>query len=220
MLCMSKITVCGVVLAGGQSSRMGSPKELLDWKGRPLILHLVEQIVAIGLPCLIISNQPERLPLQELKELQALVAEDIVESHGPITGVHTAFSLREEEALLILSCDLPFVEQTDLRQLLQFQPSLQQADAVIAESDGRLHPMLALFHRRTHSHWQEALRQKNYKVMDVINQLNVTRIEEGVLSKWATFNMNTPDHYQFACEQRRIYHAFSEGDPDSRRGHS
>lgn len=212
---MSKMTLCGVILAGGKSSRMGTPKELLEWEGEPLLLHLVDMILAAGLPCLVISNHPELLPHKELQQAGVQLATDAVESHGPISGIHTAFSLREEEALLILSCDLPFIEQRDIQQLLLQTEFLQQYDAVVAHADGNLHPLLALYHRRTEPFWQEALQHGNYKVMNVIDKLRMKQMDEDILSQWATYNMNTPDQYQFA-KKRRTQHAISTGDPDGR----
>lgn len=213
---MTEMTLCGVILAGGKSSRMGSPKELLDWQGRPLLLHLVEGILAAGLPCLAISNTPDRLPLQHLRETGVRITSDIGKSCGPISGIYTAFQYCQEDALLVLSCDLPFLKPDDIKQLASFVGHLQDWDAVLTESQGRAHPLLALYHRRTLPVWENALRQQNYKVMDAINRLKVKYIPEGLLGEMASYNMNTPDQYRFACEQRRQNNAFSTGDIDGR----
>lgn len=47
----------GVILAAGDSTRFGSPKQLLDWKGKPFIRHIVETALHAGLePVLVITG--------------------------------------------------------------------------------------------------------------------------------------------------------------------
>ena len=36
----------GILLAAGTSSRMGQSKQLLEWRGRPLVRHVAEQALA------------------------------------------------------------------------------------------------------------------------------------------------------------------------------
>ena len=75
--------VGAVVLAGGRSSRMGRPKALLDWHGRPAVAHAVEVVrdgVGGGPVCVV------RAPGQELPPLDAIVVDDPVAYGGPLAG--------------------------------------------------------------------------------------------------------------------------------------
>lgn len=215
---MTGLSGCGVILAGGKSSRMGTAKELLDWQGEPLLLHLVHRVLANKLPCLVISNNPEQLPLEALRRLQIQVTSDISPSHGPISGIHTALTLRNEDVFLFLSCDLPFVQADDIAQLLTHVDQLETFDVIVPRTNDRIHPLLALYHRRTKCIWEEALQTNNLKVMKVLDQLLVHYLPSGELSEWSTFNMNTPEQYQIACEKGREIDAFSKRDSNSRRG--
>lgn len=58
---MQETTMKAVILAGGQSSRMGTPKELLRWRGGTILSELIKEVRALGLECLVVSNTPERL---------------------------------------------------------------------------------------------------------------------------------------------------------------
>ncbi|UFJ42108.1 molybdenum cofactor guanylyltransferase [Brevibacillus humidisoli] len=206
---MSKRSVCGVILAGGASRRMGTPKEMLDWGGQPLILHLVKSVLAAEIPCLVIANQQARLPVDTFKEMGVQLSADIVFSSGPISGFCTAFRLRREEVLLFLSCDLPFVDQAQIDLLLAKTEQLNCWDAVVPETEGRMQPLFALYHRRTQDMWEEAHHSGALRITRVVEKLRVNMLPEGYLDYWTTFNMNTPEEYRHALQERKRRDALS-----------
>jgi molybdopterin-guanine dinucleotide biosynthesis protein A len=197
------VDVCAVILAGGKSSRMGRRKELLDWVGRPLILHQVDAVRRAGLSCLIVSNAPDELPDQVSVDPQVTVIEDAWTSKGPITGILSAMEAAEYGAYLVLSCDLPFLAADHLLHMLRFLPELKEWDALIAEAGGRLHPLIALYHRRTKAVWQQALALKEYRVMAAVERIKSKPLQADWLDDWVTFNMNTPEEYEIALREWR-----------------
>ena len=77
----------GIVLAGGSSSRMGRPKELLEWNGVPLLAHVVE-IVATGTggPVVVVRAAGQALPpLPGSVE----IIDDEVPGRGVLAGIAT-----------------------------------------------------------------------------------------------------------------------------------
>jgi molybdenum cofactor guanylyltransferase len=196
------LTIGGVVLAGGRSSRMGRPKELLSWKGGTLIGHVVSEVTALNLPCLIVSNAPERLPEEVTRLAKVSITGDLVPSAGPISGIVTAFRVRREEALLILSCDLPFADREQIGRLLAHAQQTAEWDVVAAHTAGRLHPLFALYHRRTQPLWEEALRSGRYRLMDVLERLRIAETPPGLLDDWAAYNANTPEEYRMALAEQ------------------
>ncbi|WP_339167471.1 molybdenum cofactor guanylyltransferase [Brevibacillus sp. FSL L8-0520] len=206
-----KKSIAGVILAGGKSSRMGQPKELLAWQGSTLIQYLRQEVNAAGLPCLIVSNTPEALQREGEKGQGAEVAEaavevevtrDLVPSAGPISGIVSAFRLRSEEALLVLSCDLPFADRTQLERLIQYAGEVSEWDAIVVKEE-RLHPLFALYHRRSQPRWEEALQMKQHRLMEVLCGLQVVTTPPGLLDPWAAFNANTPEEYRIALQEKQ-----------------
>lgn len=196
-------TIAAVILAGGKSSRMGKPKELLPWRGGTMISELVKEVVALQMPCLIVSNQPERL--RELEWPGAVsVTSDLVASAGPVSGLVTAFRARSEDVLLVLSCDLPFLGRTHLNTLLAYADTVSDWDVVAVRQGERLHPLLALYHRRSQQVWEDALRKGELRLMDGLASLRVVETPPDLLDEWAVFNANTPAEYEQAlCEEKR-----------------
>jgi len=203
--------IVAVILAGGKSSRMGRRKELLEWGGRPLIMHQVDAIRGAGLPCLIVCNQQEELPDELFAANDVQIVADRESSSGPITGIVTAMQTSVEAALLIFSCDLPFLETRHVCQMIRHVPDLEHWDAVVAHTQDRVHPLFALYHRRTQTAFEHALESKSYRVMAVLEQLKVHLLQEEWLAEGA-FNMNTPQEYETALREWRRKHALSPRD--------
>src|SRR5947208_4621260 len=76
----------GIVLAGGRSTRMGTPKAWLEWHGTTLLDRVVRVVsrAVDGGPVVVV-----RAPGQDLPELPAgvLVVDDAAEGQGPLEGL-------------------------------------------------------------------------------------------------------------------------------------
>lgn len=96
----------GFVLAGGQSSRMGSEKALVEFGGRPLIAHAVGILKAAGLPVSIAGARPEtRADL----EAYAPVIPDAEAGLGPLGGICAALKSSAAPYSVFLPVDVPLM---------------------------------------------------------------------------------------------------------------
>jgi molybdenum cofactor guanylyltransferase len=91
---MTTTRMSGFVLAGGQSTRMGRDKALLDWHGSPLLSHMVtllqhptDSVKVVGR-----DHLPDRLP-----------------GRGPLSGIATALTITSTDNNLIVAVDLPLL---------------------------------------------------------------------------------------------------------------
>jgi molybdenum cofactor guanylyltransferase len=101
----------GFILAGGQSTRMGQDKALLEFCGRPLIAHAISILQDAGLSA---SIAGARAPLDSF----APVIVDPRPDLGPLSGVCAALASTSAHHAVFLSVDLPFVPSSLLRFLL------------------------------------------------------------------------------------------------------
>jgi len=188
--------VAGFILAGGESSRMGRDKALLELDGAPLVVRTARLVEAVvGPPTIVGEGGPYR-------ELGLRVLADDWPSAGPLGGIATALAGSEAPWNLIVACDLPHLTREWLEYLVE-RARRTQADAVLPMSTGGVEPLCAMYHQRCEPAIRAALERGTRKVTDGLKELLVEMIgplewksfdSEGLLFK----NMNSPEDYEAA----------------------
>lgn len=106
----------GFVLTGGQSSRMGKDKALLQFAGTPLAANALAIVAEAGLPAKIAGAAPPALAsLQNF----APVIEDATPGLGPLSGICAALAATPARYAVFLPVDLPFLPPSLLVFLLR-----------------------------------------------------------------------------------------------------
>jgi molybdopterin-guanine dinucleotide biosynthesis protein A len=105
----------GFVLAGGQSSRMGSDKALSPFAGEPLIAHAVSTLRETGLPVAIAGAA---LSARASLAAYAPVVEDSQPGLGPLSGICTAMAVTSARFAVFLPVDLPLLPPSLIAYLL------------------------------------------------------------------------------------------------------
>lgn len=101
----------GMVLAGGTSRRMGRDKALLNWRGRPLMTHMREQLIRAGCrPALINRNGPGCI-------------HDVFPDAGPVAGIHAVIQAVPAPGYLVVPVDMPLLRSATLRALVDTAPA-------------------------------------------------------------------------------------------------
>jgi 4-nitrophenyl phosphatase len=116
------IQVAAIILAAGASTRLGRCKQLLDWKGKPLLAHVADIALAAGLDPVIAvlgCHVEQTYPALGDRPLQALTNWRWPE--GMSTSVLTGLSgvPPQTDAALILQCDQPLISTRLLQALVQ-----------------------------------------------------------------------------------------------------
>lgn len=175
----------GFVLVGGNSSRMGSDKALLEFQGSTLAGRVAECVrQAAGNVTLV--GPPERY-----RELGYNVIPDRAPGLGPLGGIYTALHSTHSEWNLIVACDMPLVTFDLLRALLDdAESAASTADCVIAEHGGLLEPLCAVYQRRCSTAARRAIDRNILKMHDFVSTLRLRR--HPVRDAAALRNVNTP----------------------------
>jgi molybdopterin-guanine dinucleotide biosynthesis protein A len=119
---------------------MGRDKAFLEIRGRPLIDVQLEKAKWVAANVFISTNNPD-----PYRALGAAVVRDAYPGRGPLAGVHAGLMAAPDDLVLVLACDLPGVGQDLITELVRRAAS---CDAVAPRSsDGRLHPLCAVYRR-------------------------------------------------------------------------
>jgi molybdenum cofactor cytidylyltransferase len=109
---MNTRKVAGVILAAGGSVRMGQPKILLTWKGKPLIWHAVHKAYQAALdPVIVVLGAVVEPAVSEICEFGVTVVENPNWKNGQSTSLISGIlALPDEvEAAIVMLADQPFI---------------------------------------------------------------------------------------------------------------
>jgi len=160
--------VCGVLLAGGKSRRMGGgDKSLRELAGRPLLAHIRERAAPqVDRLVLNANGDPSRFADFDLP-----IAPDVVEGFaGPLAGVLTGMTWAAENApacdwVATFACDAPFFP-SDLVERMRATVAREGADMACAASHGRTHPVFGLWPVALRADLARAMRDEAIRKVD------------------------------------------------------
>lgn len=140
------MSVAAVILAGGRSTRMGRPKALLDYRGAPFVVRIVEALVALEVrPRVVVVGPGAQTARAALVGQDCLVIENAAVDGGPIASLRCAIAVLRPHAptgLLVWPVDLPHVRLATVARLLDAFRRSEPALAVPRFGGRRGHPVI------------------------------------------------------------------------------
>ena len=138
-------TILGVVLAGGESKRFGSPKAFAQKNHIPFYRYSVEAIEPFVNTTIIVTN-PELKPLFANREDKINIVNDVepYRGQGPLAGIYTAMNLFAADWYMVVPVDVPFVKQSVFKILTNY--IAEDIDAIVPKVNGKIQPLISLYH--------------------------------------------------------------------------
>ena len=134
--------VYGLILAGGSSSRMRRDKAVLEYQGKTQLDRAVE-LAARHAAQVFVSVRPSQTA-EPARAHRPLIV-DSLEGEGPIVGIRSALAAHPGVAWLVIACDLPFLTDAALEQLLAERDPAAVATAFRSAHDGLPEPLCAVW---------------------------------------------------------------------------
>src|SRR5258708_5733236 len=138
---------CAVVLAGGQSRRFGSDKALAQFRGQPLLAHVLRGVQAAGFAQMVLAaKEPQRYAavadeISSLRHAQIELVPDVHPFQTPLSGLHAGLSAARHELVFACAADMPFAADPALIDALF--AAIAGHDAAVPEAGGSLQPPCA-----------------------------------------------------------------------------
>ena len=199
-----RLPLTAAILAGGRSTRMGVDKILLDIQGELLIRRVLDAVTQTCARIAVVTNRPGDLAVLGLP-LEVSVLSDEIAYQGPLGGLATALAWTQDEWVLAVAADIPWIEPAVVRALWAARG---QAAVVVPVTDHGPEPLLALYHRRCLPVVNAALAAGRLKLRAILEELPVVRVPAEALrqidANLASFeNINTPEDLARAVHQKR-----------------
>ena len=176
-----------IVMAGGQSRRMGRDKAYLPVDGHPLIEHVCDQLRPHFRQILISAASEDGYGF-----LGAPVVVDPVAGEGPLRGIASALRASEHDTNLVMACDIPSLDVGLLRHMLRLAPG---SDCVVPRTaEGHSEPLLAIYRRSALEAIDEVLRSGSRRIRDAHDRCDTRYVDLAPGREPA--NLNTPDEYR------------------------
>lgn len=190
--------VTGVILAGGQGSRMGGlDKGLIEWQGRPLIEHLIAAFQT-QLSSLVINANRNQAIYQSYGF--PVISDQAPDYQGPLAGLATAMHTVETPYILTIPCD-SFYLAPDFAARMLHVLNTSKADLVVAHDGEQLQPTYALVPIALLPNLEAFLTRGERQLRAWYQQQRMATVNCSDIAIMFQ-NINTPAHYQALQEGR------------------
>ncbi len=136
----------GIVLCGGQSSRMGSDKGMLNTEGTAWAQLAINKLAALQIPVTLCVNELQYgAYAATFSDTPVITDNETLDLHGPLLGVMTAHLQYPMQNLFVLACDMPLMETSVLTELYQLYLQTDVYDGFVFTNDEQPEPLCAIY---------------------------------------------------------------------------
>lgn len=183
--------VAGLILAGGQNSRMGgADKAFLTVQGATVFQRTLTLMRRCFPQVIVVSNRPEKYTAFDVQ-----VTTDQFPGLGPLAGIHAGMGIIQLPYTFVVACDMPFLRIEPIAFLIN---RVGAHEAVIPHWDGDIEPLHAIYATMLRPRIERALRGGTLAIREFLPQVRAEYVPEtlmrGVCGADESFrNVNTPE---------------------------
>lgn len=191
---MTNFAAASAIVAGGHARRFGGvDKSRLIVGGRPIIVRQIDVLTRITDPVLIVANDAGRFA-----DLGVAVHPDAVPNGGALAGLLTALLVAPTDRVLVVACDLPFLDADLLSRLID---KTEDADGAWVTTTRGPEPFLACYKTAAADVVRGEIDAGRWRAGDLGRVLTMREIDETELREFGSrerllANVNTPEEYQ------------------------
>lgn len=192
--------ITGIILAGGQSSRMGQNKALMSLGDQRLVDRVVSVLGQVFADLLLVTNAPDLYA-----DLGVPMVGDVWPDKGSLGGIYSALYHMTTPYGLVVACDMPFLQADSLRYLSALCPD---HDVVIPDVLGELQTLHAIYSKACLEAIAARLEANRLRIVGFFPDVRVRTVSAAELQPFdpelrAFHNLNTPEDFAAAAERLR-----------------
>lgn len=184
--------VSAILLAGGESSRMGRDKAGLPFQGMTLLEWQVQKLQGLGIKDIMLSGPRREVP-------GVRVVPDEFPGRGPLGGLHAGMKAARCPDCLVLSVDVPLTPPAALVALVRAHRA-SGAAATLLRHGGKWEPLIGVYRSGLFRCAEPILRGENTAVRRLLDETGFEVLDwpgdEGLF-----LNCNTPEDYEQLCRR-------------------
>ena len=181
-------TTWGLVLAGGESRRMGQDKALLRQDGETQLARMVH-LLERHLPRVFVSARQAQADDGERARFPRII--DRYDGIGPLAGILSAMSEHPQVSWLVVACDLPNVDDTTIGDLLRSRDVSMPFTAYRSSYDGLPEPLCAIYGSGARAQLDAFVEERVRCPRKIMIRSDTQLLEQA--DPRALDNINTPD---------------------------
>jgi molybdenum cofactor cytidylyltransferase len=143
------MSIAIIILAAGRSSRLGSPKQLLEFNGKSLLQHSIDEAKFMGSDhVLVVLGANEMEIMKDITDPDIRIVHNDQWEEGMASSIRCGINAVKEmdvESVIIMVCDQPYVDSRLLKDL--YHTHQQTRHQVVASAYSGTAGTPALFHR-------------------------------------------------------------------------
>ncbi|MCM3716811.1 molybdenum cofactor guanylyltransferase [Fictibacillus phosphorivorans] len=197
----SQVTCAGIVLAGGESRRFGSPKAIAKWNNKTFIEYSIASLKAHTDKILIITREELLANLMGFSSRSVRVLKDVprYQGKGPLAGLYTGMISQRADYYLVIPCDMPLMSCIMYRKWLAVAQE-GNYDCVIPVLNGKIFPLNGVYKITCLPDITSCLHENTFKVLKLLQRKNTSYLEVEKDEEHFFKNVNTTEELEKMIE--------------------
>ncbi|SCZ09170.1 molybdenum cofactor guanylyltransferase [Alkaliphilus peptidifermentans] len=193
---MDKKHISAVVLAGGNSKRMGHNKALLQLGSITMIERIVTILQPLFNEVIVVTNSPDTFSM--LKDVKFVPDYFITNEKNSLIGLYSGLRAAENEYVFAVACDMPLLNKSIIKYMIDVLSN--EEDVLIPYLEGHYQPLHAIYGKKCLRPIEEMLSKEEYKIINFFNEVKVEKVDESAIKKFdidlqSFININTFEEY-------------------------
>lgn len=164
----------GLVVCGGQSSRMGTDKSLLEYYNLPQRYYVYNMLQSLCDQVFLSCNPNQALEIDSF--YNSLIDKSDYANIGPMAALLSAYQKYPNASFLVVGCDYPFIDTNALKKLIENRSSVTESVCYFNPETNTEEPLLTIYENACLPKMLKNFEEGNYSLRHFLKSINTKKI--------------------------------------------